>query len=185
MTINGLLYLPHYLNNKKQQKLISIIDAQDWMDDLKRRVQHYGYRYDYRRRTVTPEMHLGKLPDWLYTIAYQIHSDRYMPTIADQCIINEYEPGQGISAHVDCEPCFGDVVCSLSLGSPCVMVFEHLQTGRRVEQKLEPGSMVVMSGEARYDWTHAIPARKTDVLNGEMWQRDRRISITYRAVILN
>jgi len=184
LAINGLTYLPNYLNVDQQNTLIEAIDQQNWMNDLKRRVQHYGYRYDYRRRTVTPDMYLGKLPGWLSPIAKKIYADAHMPAIADQCIINEYQPGQGISAHVDCEPCFGNVIGSISLGSACVMVFQHRSNGQKAELQLEPGSMVIMTGEARYDWTHAIPARKTDKLNGETWQRNRRISITYRSVLL-
>lgn len=166
--VNGLTYVPNFVTDAQQQELCRQLDNQIWMTDLKRRVQHYGYRYDYRHRTVTADMHLGALPTWLQTIAEQIHNAGYMPTIADQCIINEYQPGQGISAHVDCEPCFGDVICSISLLSPCVMHFSHIEDDRKHSLKLEPGSMVVITGEARYQWKHATngstpypPAKRT------------------------
>jgi alkylated DNA repair dioxygenase AlkB len=51
---------------------------------------------------------------------------------ADQAIINEYQPGQGISPHVDCVPCFGPVVAAISLGSDCVMDFTHPEDGTKV-----------------------------------------------------
>ena len=38
--------------------------------------------------------------------------------------VNEYLPGQGIAQHVDCVPCFGGTVASLSLLSPCTMRLE-------------------------------------------------------------
>lgn len=99
-------------------------------------------------------------------------------------IVNEYQPGQGIGAHVDCEPCFGGVVLSISLLSPVVMDFRHRQTKEHVEVLLNPCSMLVMSGEARYDWTHGIAARQADVVNGVKLTRSRRVSITLRTVIL-
>ena len=38
-------------------------------------------------------------------------------------IINEYEPGQGISPHIDHPALFDNIVVSLSLSSPVIMCF--------------------------------------------------------------
>jgi alkylated DNA repair dioxygenase AlkB len=51
-----------------------------------------------------------------------------MPRVADQGIVNEYEPGQGIAPHVDCVPCFADTIASLTLGSSCLMEFTKVKT---------------------------------------------------------
>lgn len=42
--------------------------------------------------------------------------------------------------------------------------------------------LLILSGPARYDWTHEIPARKSDVINGARQPRRRRVSLTFRAV---
>jgi len=46
-TIAGirLKYIPNYLDCDRAKKLIEKIDRQSWSNDLKRRVQHYGYQY--------------------------------------------------------------------------------------------------------------------------------------------
>ena len=49
---------------------------------------------------------------------------------------------------------------------------------------LEPRSLIILSGKARYQWTHAIPARKSDIVHSEKIMRDRRVSLTFRNVIL-
>ena len=85
----------------------------------------------------------------------------WFPDAPDQLIVNEYQPGQGIAAHVDCVPCFGDTIASVSLLSPCAMKFRHLGTGRTSQLILVPESALIMSGQARLDWTHEIPARKS------------------------
>jgi alkylated DNA repair dioxygenase AlkB len=121
MSIPGLSYLRGYLSNEPEMALIEAIDAQAWRTDLKRRVQHYGYRYDYTARSVYRSMYLGPLPDWSQLVAQQLTLDGHMTTIPDQLIVNEYEPGQGISSHTDCVPCFGPTICSLTLGSGCTM----------------------------------------------------------------
>ena len=160
----GLTYIPNYITEEKQQELITKIDEQPWLTGLKRRVQHYGYKYDYKARKITPELKIDPVPDWL----------QVLPNY-DQVIINEYQQGQGISSHIDCIPCFSNTICSLSLLSPCEMVFK--KNNQKISLILEPLSLLIMQNEARYEWQHEIPARKSNV-------KSRRVSITFRAVIL-
>lgn len=173
--IPGLRYLPDFITAEEERALVEIIDQQPWLNDLKRRVQHYGYKYDYKARAVTADSYLGPLPDWLMPIT------KKLPFKPDQAIVNEYLPGQGISAHVDCVPCFGDTIASLSLGSGAVMQFTKGQ--EKHELYLEPRSLIILSGPARYEWTHTIPARKSDVVGGIKMERERRVSLTFRSVI--
>jgi alkylated DNA repair dioxygenase AlkB len=49
---------------------------------------------------------------------------------------------------------------------------------------LEPGSLLVLSGEARFAWTHGIAARRFDVIDGVRTARARRVSLTFRTVVL-
>jgi alkylated DNA repair dioxygenase AlkB len=182
-TITGLSTIPNFITEAEEQFLLQDIDAAPWMDTLQRRVQHYGYIYDYKRRTIERDMYLGKLPDWGQTIAERLWWCGYILQIPDQMIVNEYLAGQGISPHVDCEPCFGDTILSLSLGSGCIMEFTHLESKRKTPLYLESRSLLVMSGEARYDWQHGIPARKSDKHDGYLIPRKRRVSLTFRKII--
>lgn len=126
--IPGLAYVSEYITPQEEADLIRTIDAQPWITELKRRVQHYGYRYDYKARSVTPESYLGPLPEWLSSYADRLRADGFIPEPPDQVIVNEYRPGQGIAPHIDCVPCFTDTIVSLSLGSPCVMEFTNVET---------------------------------------------------------
>ena len=139
---------------EEESALIDNIDKQPWLNDLKRRVQHYGYKYDYKARAVTTDSYLGSLPEWIDLVTQKL------PFKPDQAIVNEYLPGQGISAHVDCVPCFGDTIANLSLGSGAVIQFTNGQ--ERHNLYLEPRSLIILSGPVRYEWTHAISARKSD-----------------------
>jgi alkylated DNA repair dioxygenase AlkB len=40
----------------------------------------------------------------------------------------------------------------------------------------------VLAGPARRDWTHAIPARQSDVMDGLRVMRQRRVSLTFRTM---
>ena len=183
--IGGLQYVENYIDEYQHNWLLKRIDEHEWLDDLKRRVQHYGFKYDYRARKVNRDMRIGELPEWLKRLSRKLHKDRHMPEAADQVIINEYKPGQGIASHIDCEPCFKDTIVSLSLGSPCVMNFTNkFDKTKKIPVWLEPRSIVVLSGEARHDWLHGIPARKSDEWEDKKQLRQRRVSLTFRKVIL-
>lgn len=183
--IPDLIYIPNYISRSEETKLIALIDAQIWQNPFKRRVQHYGYIYDYKNRKVTEELFIGILPAWLDSLASRFRQNAYIEDKPEQVIINEYIPGQGIAPHVDCEPCFGDTILSLSLGSSCVMDFLHLHSNRVHQQVLERRSLVIMKKEARYEWQHGIRGRKTDKIEGVTVKRERRLSLTFRKVILN
>jgi alkylated DNA repair dioxygenase AlkB len=70
----------------------------------------------------------------------------------------------------------------VSLGSAYEMEFIHSETKDNVRPiLLLPGSVLVISGEARYHWLHQIRARKSDHGN----PRRRRVSLTFRNVLLS
>ncbi|KAF8827288.1 hypothetical protein HHX47_DHR5000726 [Lentinula edodes] len=111
---------------------------------------------------------------------------------ARQVILNLYAPGEGISPHVDLLRRFGDGIIGVSLCGGCVMRFERIreegieEVAERVslqsrsdspsssvdsvflsnsnvhELYLPPNSIIVLSGEARYKWTHGIERRTGD-----------------------
>ncbi len=182
--VPGLSYLPDYVDAATAERLLAEIDRQPWLTDLQRRVQHYGYRYDYKARRADASLYLGPLPAWAAEIARRLHADGWFATLPDQLIVNEYQPGQGISKHVDCVPCFDATVASLSLGSGCVLEMANAPARAKVPLYLEPRSLVVLQKDARYRWTHAVPARKKDVVEGRDRPRGRRVSLTFRKVLL-
>jgi alkylated DNA repair dioxygenase AlkB len=183
--ISGLNYVPDFINENEHQELLQAIYKEPWLTDLKRRVQHYGWKYDYKARSIDYSMFLGELPSWAKPIANRLYKSGYLTNMPDQLIINEYQPGQGIANHVDCEPCFGSTIITISLGSKCVMDFINIRTKEKIEVLLEPRSLAVLSENARYNWTHGIAARKTDNFRNVKTDRQLRISMTFRNVILN
>ncbi|KAF7297149.1 hypothetical protein MIND_00947900 [Mycena indigotica] len=111
------------------------------------------------------------------------------PTMARQAIVNLYNPGEGISSHVDLLGRYADGIVGVSLGSACVMHFTRTSSTMGEEQTadvfLPERSVIVLSGEARYKWAHGIERRFEDVVNGENASvvsvpRGLRISVTFR-----
>jgi alkylated DNA repair dioxygenase AlkB len=182
--IPGLKYIENFISVEEEQLLIEKIDTQNWMLDLKRRVQHYGYKYDYKARKVDYSMYLGKLPIWINTIADKLIHSAYINELPNQAIINEYEQGQGITPHIDCKTCFSDTIISLSLSSACIMDFYSITSDIKQSLLLQPRSLVILQGDARYQWKHGISARKSDQWQNQKLLRKRRVSLTFRKAII-
>jgi len=179
--VPGLIYVPDFLSESQERQIVAAIDDGPWRKDLKRRVQHYGWRYDYKAREIDMSMRLGQLPEWAMLLAERLKSEGHLPHLADQVIVNEYVGKQGISRHTDCIPCFDDGIAMLSLLESWEMIFrdDGIDSPIKVHQVLEQRSVTIMAGEVRYHWTHEIPSRLTEP--GGL-RRHRRISVTFRKV---
>ncbi len=178
--VPGLAYLAGFLGPEEQADALAEVDARPWLDDLRRRVQHYGYKYDYKARAIDRSMYVGPLPPFASALGQRLRERDLIREPPDQLIVNEYLPGQGIAAHIDCEPCFEDGIVTVSLGWAYEMDFLRVPTGEVRSALLRTGSALVMWGEARYGWMHRIQARKSD----RGVARGRRVSLTFRNVIV-
>lgn len=176
--IPGVQYLPHYIDARTQEQLLGAVDQQLWQQSARHRVQVYGYHYNHRQRAA---YRIGDLPPWAVALAEQLHGDGLIASTPNQLVANDYEPGVGIFDHVD-QAVFGDVVISVSLGSTCIMRFTQAEPEASREMLLEPGSALVLTGEARWDWKHGIPDRASDRWHDREYVRSRRVSLTFRAV---
>ena len=158
-----------FITAEEESALISRINKAKWDTTLARRVQHYGYLYDYR----SPSVQKGPdIPDWIYELADKADIDRE----GLQVIVNEYKPGQGIGPHIDRVDLFGSVIWTLSLG--CTVPMRFSRGKEKVDVKLYRRSLTVMTGDSRYKYYHSIAARRRD---GDS-TRTCRISITFRHV---
>ena len=182
--VPGLVFCEGFLTPAEESLCIERIDAAEglWLDDLSRRVQHYGWRYDYKARSITPDMHIGELPDWLSKLAQRLYDETSLfDRVPEQVIVNEYLPGQGIAMHTDHRG-FGATVCTISLGDDWEMDFSEDWTEKR-PALLFRRSCVLLTGESRSTWQHGIAPRKSELTANGRRDRRRRVSLTFRTVL--
>uniref|UniRef100_A0A1J3CCY0 Uncharacterized protein P8A3.02c n=1 Tax=Noccaea caerulescens TaxID=107243 RepID=A0A1J3CCY0_NOCCA len=178
--INGLWLCRNFLSIHHQSDLLSAILNEGWFVE----------------ETINQAMRFGDLPSWATELCDLILETvesvdlsvlpadlLWREPLFDQLIVNLYQPGEGICAHVDLLR-FEDGIAIVSLESPCVMRFSPAEADEAedVDVLLSPGSLILMSGEARYQWKHEINRKENgfQVWQGEEINQKRRISITLR-----
>ena len=165
----GLYLSKNIIDEPLEYKIIDWLDRQPWNISLSRRTQHYGYEYNYRGGAVKPTTPMSGP---ILEIANLLNNCGIMN--ANQCIVNEYYRGQGISAHTDSLN-FGPIICGLSIGDDTTMLFE--QGSKSFKCFLPRRSLLMMTNDARYKWKHFIDKS----VSGKS-KNYRRISLTYRTV---
>jgi alkylated DNA repair protein alkB family protein 8 len=182
---SGLRYVSEAISEDLAGELLAWLESSDttgWFPvggERSRRVMHFGYAYDYRSGSTTRPA--GDMPDIILRLR-DVISDTFDENFDenwqfDQCILNRYEPGQGIAAHIDSTQ-YGDVVACFTMGSGAEMEFTHRELGV-YKLYTEPRSLYVMTGDSRYVWRHSMRGRLSDPGNGK---RGIRYSITFRKV---
>ena len=179
---HGATLVPDVVTEAEEERILLRISQAPWMTDLSRRVQHYGYRYDYGTKSAGRHDPAAPFPRWA-----QVIGDRLAPLFGgrrpEQCIVNEYRPGQGIGMHADHQS-FGDVVVSLSLAAAWTMNFRprsrrpYVRGGLASDEVvlLPRRSALVLRGLARSGWMHGIdPAANAG-------RSETRTSATFRTL---
>lgn len=186
----GLIIIEDFVDNLQEEQLLALCKFESGTSSsMKHRlVKHFGYEFRYDINNVDKDKPLpANLPDetqFLWTKLAETHMQfaRFKP---DQLTINHYLPGQGIPHHIDTHSAFEDPIVCLSLGSSLVMEFK--KDNQHLNVLLPQRSLLIMSEESRYSWTHGIVPRKFDVIKTNSGftccKRNTRVSFTFRKVL--
>lgn len=247
----GMYLLPDFICEQTEKKLLQEFDKHEF-DTLKnRKVQHFGYNFNYSENSVDKGQtgHANSVPELFHSVFVRdnnyfgkpgIYTDEVRPiflktianslqpkplecpsknnqepaenqkhlsneelvlaeskkvesapkneetgnkTIFNQFTVNMYTPGNGIPPHVDSHVPFLEPVVSLSLLSPVVITFKNLSQNMVRHFVLRPRCLLLMTGEARFNWSHCIAGRKMDRVESKgVFFRELRISLTCRVI---
>lgn len=173
---SGLLMQKEFITPEQEAEVLDIFQhSLEWPKGSGRLSLHWGYTFSYKTFGIDLETPFKPFPEWLIPL---LPTSEGRPP--DQVCLQQYAPGTGIPPHTDTHSVF-DQLYALSLGAPVMMQFKYPETGEFTDVDLVPRSLIKMSGDSRYHWTHAIRGRKTDVLpDGTVRPREMRWSMTYR-----
>ncbi|XP_057964482.1 uncharacterized protein LOC131155408 [Malania oleifera] len=204
--INGLCLCRDFLSADRQSSLLSAIENEGWFTEASHnQAMRFGDLPPWAielSNSIREAMHFSDVVYGLVDIrTYDADKDDYLlpsdllwrEPLFNQLIVNVYQPGEGICAHVDLMR-FEDGIAIVSLESSCVMHFTrderdncNIAEGKdnppktKIPVYLTPGSLVLMWGEARYLWKHEINRRPGfQIWEGKEIHQEKRTSITLR-----
>lgn len=171
-----------------EEALLPVKNAQGKSSENSRRVLQYGYAYNYQSGNTREKIEeMPHIIEVLRSVIPEVWTDAPDDILEklNQCIINRYLPGQGIGAHIDGKRGnrvdYGDtVVCFTFLSGRAMKFTREISTH---EVYTRPLSMYVMTGDARYEWTHEMVGRKSDIVGGRGIPRSECFSVTFRQVM--
>jgi alkylated DNA repair dioxygenase AlkB len=179
--IKGLYYIDNYLTPEELDALNDTIKSDIEFEHLNlsnpksRKVAHFGYYYAYNQSglQVAPAIPRDLLQLVLPNRINASLGENLVDKEFEQLIINKYKPGQCISKHIDQKQQFGPIIACLTIGQSIPIIFRKDGEKKIVEPK--PGSLYIMTGESRYEWTHELTNNTNQT----------RYSLTYRTVNKN
>ena len=178
-SIQGLVYQPEFLSLAEEQELIALIQtlplhaAKYKQYFARRRVASFGGSYDFDTNQLLPAR---ALDERLIPLRNRVAAWQGVP--ADSLVhalVAEYAPGTPLGWHRDV-PNFERII-GISLGSEATLRFrpypyEPGLLRQVVELAVQPRSIYVMEGEARWGWQHCV--EETRALRWSVTFRDGR-----------
>jgi alkylated DNA repair dioxygenase AlkB len=158
----GFKYAPDFVSPEEEQGLVLNLESlpfkgfefQGFVGN--RRVVSFGWQYDFNQRELRKA---DNMPPFLLPL--RTRAAGFAGLTADDfqhVLVTEYSPGAGIGWHRD-KAVFDEVV-GISLGAPCNFRFRRKRgtSWERATVVAEPRSVYLVSGPARTEWEHSIPA---------------------------
>ncbi|RTQ36769.1 alpha-ketoglutarate-dependent dioxygenase AlkB [Variovorax sp. NFACC27] len=182
--IEGLRYESGFLSREEEAGLLRIVQALPLKEmrykeyTARRRGTSFGGSYDFDTNRLKPG---APLPEALHPLRAKAAAWAGMaPEELTHMLIAEYRPGTPLGWHRDV-PDFEDII-GVSLQDDAVMQFRPYVRGApasgpaTLEFLIEPRSVYLLRGPARWEWQHAIAPTKA--LRYSITLRTRRLSRT-------
>ena len=161
----GFHYWPELISEEEEAALLEAVSRLEFKPfEFKGflgncRVISFGWRYDFNDSSLKRAV---EIPAFLHPVRERVaRAAGVAPTAIEQAMVTEYSSGAAIGWHRD-RSIFGKVI-GVSLASQCTFRFRR-KVGERWDRAsliLDPRSAYILSGPARTDWEHSIPAVAT------------------------
>jgi len=155
--VAGIYVQSEFITENEEEHLLDRINAIPWVESQSgRRKQDFGPKVNFKKRKIRPDCFLG-FPSFVRFLLDRFSS---VPRLrgfraVELCHLN-YDPERGstIDPHLDDAWLWGERLVTVNLGSPAVLTLTDGPLAVRVA--LDPRSLVVLSGDARHRWKHAV-----------------------------
>lgn len=159
---DGFRYWPEFVSASEERELVRHVEALSFESFQfhgflgKRRVVSFGWRYEFNGGGLEK---VDDMPGFLVPLRERAAALAGLePDGFQHALVTEYAPGAGIGWHRD-KAVFDEVV-GISLLSACDFRFRRRAGGKweRITVTAAPRSAYLLTGPARTEWEHSIPA---------------------------
>jgi alkylated DNA repair dioxygenase AlkB len=178
--IPGLTARLGYVSEAEETQILAEINQHDWQLYYGKKAQEFGFNFSF----YNPKSTSVDIPASIVNLAKRMVSDGLLDPMPNYVLVNRYEPGQGIHAHVD-DGYYDGSISSVSLGAGATLSFSIAAVGlffrggpgaelleqRRRDKRgacraayFPRGALFVMKGEARYGWLHEMARQGADIV---------------------
>jgi alkylated DNA repair dioxygenase AlkB len=196
--VSGLYYIPNALSTSEERSYIKYMESDNFKQFLKstnkssnkesRLVAYFGSNYNVLK-SKPDDQSAPQIPLPIYELGQLALQILPRPPRSDgtsweynMVVLNRYDGAnkQGIGKHIDADG-FGHTVISYTFNSGSTMRFTRSGYDP-VDVYVKPRSLYIMTGESRSKWAHEMPARASDMVDGNRLPRGVRYSITMRMI---
>lgn len=179
VSIGGVHVIKDFVKEEEERQLVELIDTKrPWVSSQEgRRKQDYGPKVSFLKRKVSVG-DFGGFPRFAVNLFERMsikHQDLMNNFVPVEFCILEYTPERGsyIRPHYDDMWIWGDRLITVNLLSETALRLtrEFKIPPYEIIVKMPARSLIVVKGEARYDWHHSI--NRYDI-------KSRRIAMTWR-----
>lgn len=178
LPIGGVFVIRDFISDEEQNELIPLIDSKPWVPSQEgRSKQDYGPKISFLKRKVSVG-DFGGFPHFATNLFDRMQRN-YPEVLSDfvpvEFCILEYKSDRGsyIRPHFDDKWVWGDRLITVNLLSETILRLtrEYNIPPYEIAIRMPARSLLVIQGEARYDWHHSI--NKYDI-------KSRRVAMTWR-----
>lgn len=160
---SGFMYCPAFLSEEEEGGLVEIFRTLPFEVfqyrgfQARRRIVAYGWTYDFNTNELS---RAADIPEFLQPVLIRAAEATNIPAEElEEALVTEYTPGAQINWHRDL-PMFEKVVGISLLGSCTFRLKSYSKDAKPVPVVLEPRSLYLMEGSARWNHVHSIPPVK-------------------------
>jgi hypothetical protein len=166
--IKGLEVVKEFVSIETEKLIVNELDSNNgWRPNVFYRVQYFGQEIDYSTQQI-------------YPCSMTMTASSFLPRgDYNQCTVMELWPSQSTGFQLNSSKTWGEKICILVLGSDTEIEFnKHLPAADHEiptrKFSLPQRSVLVLTGEARYQWKHRFPPKKDNL------GQERRLIMTFR-----
>ena len=174
--IDGIYLVPDFLSETEETQLIDAIDQDVWIPSQSGRLkQDFGIKINFKKQTIKTKYFTG-MPLYSLELIQRLQSHRLLEDFQSVELCNlDYrsERGSHIDPHIDDIWIWGERLITINLLTNTILTLIPNEHGSKkmIYIPLPRRWMIVLYGDARYEYKHAIQRQHINA---------RRLAVTFR-----